>query len=219
MPDNPKSILTSRFVDALSFAADVHRSQVRKGTRIPYLAHLLGVASIALEHGATEDEAIAAVLHDSIEDAPTDLGASPAQTVRDYIRYRFGDTVLDIVEACTDGDVQPKPAWRQRKERYIRDIAEKDASALLVSLADKIHNARAILSDFREVDASVFERFNREAGRDGVLGYYRGLANAFTARGVALKDARLSRMIVEYERCVRDLEEAVGSRGRWPLAQ
>src|SRR5882762_942854 len=107
--------LSSRFSEALRGAADLHATQFKKGTTIPYIAHLLGVASIALHHGADEDEAIAALLHDAIEDAPRDLGAN---WVRNWLRFRFGEAVLSIVEGCTDADVSPKPVWRVRKEAY-----------------------------------------------------------------------------------------------------
>ena len=111
MPDL-KNPLSAQFTKAIAFAANIHRLQARKGTQVPYIAHILGVATIALEHGANEDEAIAAVLHDSIEDAPKRLGAAG---VRGAIEERFGPKVLKIVEGCTDTDVQPKPPWRLRK--------------------------------------------------------------------------------------------------------
>jgi GTP pyrophosphokinase len=104
--------LSLRFSEALRGAAELHATQSKKGTRIPYIAHLLGVASIALQHGADEDEAIGALLHDTIEDAPRGLGAN---WVRDWLRFKFGQRVLDIVEGCTDADISPKPPWRARK--------------------------------------------------------------------------------------------------------
>ena len=116
-------VFSPRFSEALRGAADLHAKQVRKGTTIPYVAHLLGVASIALQHGADEDEAIAALLHDAIEDAPEELGA---EWVRRWLSFRFGDRVREIVEACTDADVKPKPAWRVRKEAYVAHVAERD---------------------------------------------------------------------------------------------
>jgi (p)ppGpp synthase/HD superfamily hydrolase len=125
-----KRPLTTRFTHALALAANIHRLQARKGTQVPYMAHILGVAAIALEHGANEEEAIAAILHDAIEDAPKRLGASG---VRGAIEERFGADVLKIVEGCTDSDAQPKPPWKRRKEQYVRRIAHEDASTLLVS--------------------------------------------------------------------------------------
>jgi (p)ppGpp synthase/HD superfamily hydrolase len=140
--------LSTRFAEALRGAADLHARQVRKGTTIPYIAHLLGVASIALHHGADEDEAIAALLHDAIEDAPKELGAN---WVQNWLRFRFGERVLDIVEGCTDADVSPKPPWRTRKEAYIARLPKEPSSVLLVSASDKLHNASAVLSDYREI--------------------------------------------------------------------
>lgn len=162
-----KRPLTTRFTHSLALAANIHRLQARKGTQVPYMAHILGVAAIALEHGANEEEAIAAILHDAIEDAPKRLGASG---VRGAIEERFGADVLKIVEGCTDSDAQPKPPWKRRKEQYVRRIAQEDASTLLVSASDKLHNVRAILSDFRVEGIGVFDRFNKEAGMHGTIG-------------------------------------------------
>jgi GTP pyrophosphokinase len=122
-------LLTERFTEAMTLAARLHGPQWRKGTGIPYVSHLLGVTSIAIDYGANEDEAIAALLHDAIEDAPADLGAD---WVRRTIRHRFGANVLRIVEGCTDSDVRPKPPWRQRKEAYLRHIVRTSRSIALV---------------------------------------------------------------------------------------
>src|ERR1022692_3881980 len=130
--------LSPRFDQALQYAVLVHAGQKRKGTEIPYLAHLLGVTSIALEHGADEDEAIGALLHDAGEDAGGD------GRIED-IRHRFGEPVADIVQGCTDAVTIPKPPWRKRKEDYIAHVAKASPSVRLVSAADKLHNARAIL--------------------------------------------------------------------------
>ena len=129
--------LSSKFDQALQYAAAIHREQIRKGTEIPYLAHLLGVASIALEHGASEDEAIGALLHDAAEDA------GGLARIED-IRRNFGDAVAAIVEGCTDSVVVPKPPWRKRKEDYIAHLPSASPSVRLVSASDKLHNARAI---------------------------------------------------------------------------
>src|SRR5205085_11747027 len=122
--------LTQRFEEALAFAARLHKSQLRKGTGVPYVSHLLAVAGIALEHGADEDEAIAALLHDAIEDQG---GAA----TREEIRRRFGDRVVGIVDGCSDTDVSPKPPWRERKEAYIAHVRDASPSVRLVSAADK----------------------------------------------------------------------------------
>lgn len=162
-----------RFKDALAYAADAHAHQTRKGTSIPYIAHVLAVASIALEHGADEDEAIAALLHDVVEDA----GGRPRLA---DVAARFGARVAAIVDGCTDAYVEPKPAWRPRKEAYLAHLETAPASVLLVSAADKLHNARAILADHRAIGPAIWGRFN--GGRAGTLWYYRALADAFTRR-------------------------------------
>lgn len=159
-----KTMLTNRFDRALAFAAVLHREQLRKGTEIPYVAHLLGVASIALEHGADEDEAIAALLHDSIEDQ----SRGDAASLRSGIREEFGERVLTIVEGCTDADVIPKPPWRERKADYLAHLAQAPRSVLLVSASDKLHNARSNCGGFAE-------------SRSGCLGAFQG-----RSRGIAL---------------------------------
>jgi (p)ppGpp synthase/HD superfamily hydrolase len=202
--------LTSRFSEAMRGAADLHATQSRKGTKIPYIAHLLGVASVALHYGADEDEAIAALLHDTIEDAPRDLGAN---WVRNWIRFRFGDRVLTIVEGCTDADVIPKPGWLVRKQDYIARLQHEPASVILVSASDKLHNANAVLSDFREIGDVLWKRFNPEAGKPGVIGYYRGLVTAYKAT------KHHPRLVRELDRVVGEIELATGHTGRWPLKQ
>jgi GTP pyrophosphokinase len=164
-------ILTERFREALVFAFDLHREQERKGSGVPYVAHLLGVSSLAMEHGADEDGAIAALLHDAVEDQ----GGS---AVLSEIESRFGARVAEIVAACTDSSETPKPPWRERKERYVAHLARAPREAQLVSACDKLYNARAILVDYREVGDALWSRFT--GGRDGVLWYYRALADAFT---------------------------------------
>jgi (p)ppGpp synthase/HD superfamily hydrolase len=168
--------LSPSFDQALQYAVLVHAGQLRKGTAIPYVAHLLGVAAIALEYGATEDEAIAALLHDAVEDAG-------GRGRLDDIRLRFGPAVADIVQGCTDADTKPKPPWRQRKEAYIAHVATASASVRLVSAADKLHNARAILRDFRQHGHALWTRFN--GGQEGTLWYYRALVNAFRQAGTS----------------------------------
>lgn len=166
-------MLTDRFSEALSYASAIHRDQRRKGTDIPYVSHLLGTAAIALENGADEDQAIAALLHDAVEDQG---GAARL----DDIRVRFGDRVAEIVAHCTDTDIEPKPPWRARKEAYIASLAEKPVTSLAVSLADKTHNAGAILADLATHGDAVWARFT--GGRDGSIWYYRSLVAVFQAR-------------------------------------
>ena len=165
-----------RYSAALAFASELHGSQVRKGTSVPYIAHLLSVSALVLEAGGDEDAAIAALLHDAVEDQ----GGRP---MLERIRARFGDAVAGIVEACTDAEVTPKPPWRQRKEAYLAAIPHKSAPALLVSIADKVHNAGAILRDYTQLGEAVWTRF--AGGREGTLWYYRSLADAFRGRAPA----------------------------------
>ncbi len=184
-------MLSARFEEALVFATQLHAKQTRKGTSIPYIAHLLAVTSIVLEHGANEDEAIAALLHDAIEDQG---GAA----TREDIRCRFGDTVVAIVDGCTDAEVIPKPPWRARKEAYIAHVREAPASVRLVSAADKLHNARTILADYRQLGDSLWQRFN--GGKEGTLWYYRSMVNAFRAAGTTPLVEELDRVVSEIER-------------------
>src|SRR5262249_43734156 len=151
-----------------------HSGQMRKASGIPYIAHLLGVASIALEYGANEDEAIGALLHDAAEDAG-------GRGRLEDIRLRFGDAVAAIVEGWTHTVQTPKPEWRKRKEDYIAHVAMASPSVRLVSAADKLHNARAILRDYRRIGEELWPRFN--GGREGTLWYYRELVKAFRQAG------------------------------------
>jgi len=192
-------MLTTRFEQALVYAAQLHGTQRRKGSDIPYIAHLIAVASIVLEHGGGEDEAIAALLHDAIEDQG---GAA----TREEIRRRFGDRVTEIVDGCTDAETIPKPPWRKRKEAYIAHVAEADESTRLVSAADKLHNSRSILADYRQLGDQLWQRFTGR--KDGTLWYYRALVEAFKAHG-------RTPLVAELERTVRELEShATASDGR-----
>ena len=183
--------LSYRFDQALQYSVIIHAYQKRKGTEIPYLAHLLGVVSIALEHGATEDEAIGALLHDAGEDAGGD------GRIED-IQHRFGSSVADIVRGCTDAVTIPKPPWRDRKERYIAHVRVASPSVVLVSASDKLHNARAILRDCRRLGDGIWSRFN--GGKDGTLWYYRSLVTAFSETGT-------NELIEELDRIVSQIEE------------
>jgi (p)ppGpp synthase/HD superfamily hydrolase len=181
--------LGPRFLKAFEFAAANHAGQTRKASMIPYIAHLLGVASLVLEFGGDEDLAIAALLHDVVEDCG---GASMLQEVR----RRFGPWVAKIVDGCTDSDAYPKPPWRERKETYIRHLKNVDEDTRLVSAADKLNNVRSILSDHREVGEAVWERF--KGGREGTLWYYRALLEEFLRKP--------NRLIRELELAIRELE-------------
>lgn len=182
--------LSSRFDAALSLASFFHNGQVRKGTDIPYVSHLLAVAAIVLEHGGSEDEAIAALLHDAVED-------QGGQDTLARIERSFGPLVAGIVAANSDADTINKPPWLQRKTDYIAHIRNAPCSVRLVSCADKLHNVRSIIADFDDLEASGWSRFN--GGRNGTLWYYGSLADAF----LTASDTRLTR---EFDAAVRDLE-------------
>ena len=169
-------MLTVRFSAALQLTAELHASQHRKGTDTPYLAHLLAVAAIVLEYGGDEDTAIAALLHDSIEDRSY-LFSGGSDDLRSYLEARFGPKVLSIVEECTDADTIPKPPWQARKEAYIASIAHKSPEGLLVSCADKLHNTRSLVRDYKLFGDASWERFT--GGKEGSLWYYQSLVAAF----------------------------------------
>jgi (p)ppGpp synthase/HD superfamily hydrolase len=181
--------LGPRFLRAFSFAAEKHAGQTRKASTIPYIAHLMGVASAVLEFGGDEDMAVAALLHDVVEDC----GGAP---MLKEVHRRFGSRVAKIVDGCTDSYTTPKPPWRERKDSYIRHLKKADAETRLVSAADKLNNVRSILADYREVGEAIWNRFN--GGRDGTLWYYRALLDEFLRHP--------NRLIREFELAVRELE-------------
>lgn len=175
-------MLTERIAQALALAVEAHDGQKRKGTQIPYIAHPMGVASIALEHGADEDQAMAALLHDAVEDGGTEYAQR--------IRTQFGERVAHIVQGCTDGvpdAAGKKEAWKPRKERYIAHLEEASDDVLLVSGSDKLHNARAIVEDLLRIGPLVFERFT--ASKDETLWYYESLAKVFSRRDTPVAKA------------------------------
>ncbi len=189
--------LSPRFEEALQLALAAHKNQLRKGTQIPYVSHVLAVASIVLDYGGDEDEAIAALLHDSVEDC----GVDPED-----IRRRFGDDAANIVIACSDSlemDPKNKAAWRLRKEAYLGHLDTAPPPVLLVSAADKLHNVRSILKDFLELGHEVWERF--KGGKDGTLWYYASLVEILKKRGEhrMLVD-ELARTVAEIQRLASD---------------
>ena len=186
--------MTSRFEQALVFATQLHKDQRRKGSGVPYISHLLAVAALVIEHGGDEDVAIAALLHDAIEDQ----GGPKA---REEIRRRFGDRVTGIVDDCTDSETIPKPPWKERKRAYIAHLGEASASARLVSAADKLHNARSILNDYRSLGEEVWQRF--QGRKAGTLWYYRSVLDA-------LSQAGRTPLIEELDRVVGQLERLAG---------
>ena len=186
--------LSTRFDEALIFATRLHAHQVRKGSGIPYISHLLAVSAIVLEYGGDEDEAIAALLHDAVEDQGGDA-------TRQVIYQRFGTTVVDIVNGCSDTDVTPKPPWQARKEAYIAHLHSASPAILLVSAADKLHNARAILHDYSAIGETIWQYF--KTGKDGTLWYYRSLLAVYKTRGL------YPLLITELERTLHTLDTLI----------
>lgn len=180
-----------RFADALQLASELHRTQTRKSTQIPYIGHLLIVAGLVIEAGGDEDTVIGALLHDAVEDC----GGAPTLAL---IGQKFGDRVAAIVDACSDTDEDPKPPWRGRKEKYIAGIPHKTREARLVSLADKVHNAQAILRDHQLMGDEVWQRFSGR--KDGTLWYYRALSDAFRPDGDVALCRALDAAVSELER-------------------
>jgi (p)ppGpp synthase/HD superfamily hydrolase len=186
--------LTRRFDEAFAYAHETHASHTRKGSGVPYVGHLMGVASIVIDDGGTEDEAIAALLHDAAEDC----GGRPRL---EDIRTRFGDTVAGIVEDCTDSWDDPKGPWAERKQQYVQHARTLAASSLRVSAADKVHNSYAILRDLRNAGDRVWERFN--AKPDDILAYYQSLVRSY-------REAGGGRLVDELDRIVRAIEREMG---------
>ena len=171
-------LLSIRYTAAFQLAFEVHGHQLRKSTSIPYISHVMSVSALVLEAGGDEDCAIAALLHDAVEDAPD------GRVMLDRIRGQFGPRVASIVKACSDASAVPgqaKAPWRERKEAYLAHLAVADADALLVSACDKLHNARAIVADLREIGQAVWQRFTVTDAADH-LWYYQSVSDAFSTR-------------------------------------
>jgi (p)ppGpp synthase/HD superfamily hydrolase len=187
----PNPVLSERFRRALAYAARLHARQARKGTARPYLAHLLGVTATVLTHGGDEDEAIAALLHDAVEDQ----GGRPTLQ---KIRRQFGRRVARIVEDCSDADTVPKPPWIERKKKYLRHLGHANRSACLVSAADKLYNAREVLDDLRVVGERVFDRF--QAKKQRTLWYYGQVERIVRRKIPAALASELRRVVQELQR-------------------
>ena len=196
--------LGPRFMRAFAIAAEKHAGQTRKASATPYIAHLMGVASLVLEAGGDEDLAIAALLHDVVEDC----GGAP---MLKEVRRSFGARVARIVDGCTDADTNPKPPWRERKETYLRHLKKADADTRLVSAADKLNNVRSILADYRQIGESIWSRFN--GGREGTLWYYRALLDEFMRRKLNRVTRDLQLAVTELESLTLNRREA-GSRSK-----
>ncbi len=187
-------MLTSRFEDALQFAFQLHASQVRKGTEVPYFSHLMGVTALVLEDGGDEDQAIAALLHDAVED-------QGGMATWQEIRRRFGENVAFLVDGLTDTYGSPKPPWRERKERYLNHLRQSGAEVQRISLADKLHNARSLLTDLRRSGHQTWQRFR--GGREGTLWYYRTLVDIF-------QEINASPLVLEFSEVVAEIEALAG---------
>jgi len=192
--------LGPRLQRAFRYAAEKHEGQTRKQTAVPYLSHLMAVASLVLEAGGDEEMAIAALLHDVVEDC----GGMPR--LRE-IRKQFGRRVANIVHGCTDSFGEPKPEWMERKNDYLLALKHADAETRLVSASDKLHNVRTILADYRRNGETIWKRFN--GNRAGTLWYYRALSDEYKRRGA-------NRITRELEIAVAELERTVGVKPRSP---
>jgi (p)ppGpp synthase/HD superfamily hydrolase len=179
-------MLSTRFDEAFQFAHDLHRTQTRKGTSIPYISHLLAVSAIVIENGGDEDQAIGALLHDAAE-------KGDGKNTLAEIKRQFGDSVAEIVSDCTDSFAQPKPGWRSRKEIYLAKLPATAPQSQLVSLADKIHNAEAISLDYQIYGDRIWQKY--EDGAEGVRWYYTALATRFARLMPGPLSERLERAV------------------------
>ena len=180
--------LTTKFEQALIYATQLHANQTRKVDKIPYISHLMSVSALILEAGGTEDEAIAGLLHDAIED-------QGGQATREEIREKFGETVVEIVDGCTETDITPKPPWKQRKIDYIENISNGSDSVKLVSLADKLHNARSLLVGYRNKGDKLWDYFN--GTKEDKLWFYRELLKVYQQGNVNFMTVELERILDE----------------------
>ena len=195
--------LGARLQRAFRYAAEKHAGQTRKQTAVPYLAHLMAVAALVLEAGGDEEIAIAALLHDVVEDC----GGMPR--LRE-VRKLFGARVAKIVEGCTDSFGEPKPAWMERKKDYLREVKHADAETRLISASDKLHNVRTILADYRQNGETIWTRFSGK--KDGTLWYYRALNDEYRRRNP-------NRSTRELEIAVTELESAVAKNSQEPAGR
>ena len=187
---------TQRFTDAFQFAAELHRDQYRKGTRIPYITHLMAVASLVGEQTEDDDVVIAALLHDAVEDQG---GAKTRKIIAD----RFGERVTSLVDACTDTDVEPKPPWKPRKEAYLAHLRDPmtPKEACLISAADKLHNARCLVADLRAHGSVSLDKFNSPP--EDIRWYYVSVAEILSDR------LATSPLVAELNRTVETLAELI----------
>lgn len=182
--------LSTRFEAALVYATRLHAYQVRKGSNVPYLSHLMSVAALVLEDGGDEDEAIAALLHDAIEDQGGDK-------TRADIRQRFGERVVRIVDGCTEDETLPSRPWKERKLNYLEKLRLAPPEVRRISLADKLHNLRSIAADWERVGESVWLRF--KGGKEGTLWFYRSCLEVYQQQGANCFTLELARLISRLE--------------------
>lgn len=209
------TLLTNQYTAAFQLAFEVHAHQLRKGASIPYLAHVMSVSALVMEAGGDEDCAIAGLLHDAVEDS------SDGEAMLNRIRGQFGQRVASIVKSCSDWVAvpgAPKAPWRERKEKYIQDLQSADPDALLVSACDKLHNARAIASDMRDLGVAVFDRFSTKNGAEQ-LWYYQDLCDAFASRVNPAVTLELREAVVDMTRRGIELGIARPEQSEWLIAQ
>jgi (p)ppGpp synthase/HD superfamily hydrolase len=187
------TLLSDQFQEAFNYAFKLHRNQIRKGSDVPYLSHLMSVAALVLENGGDEEEAIAALLHDAVEDQ------GGLETL-DQIRQLFGERVASIVEECTDSFSTPKPPWRDRKLNYLQRLEYASTSALIVSLADKLHNIQSLLFVYLRDGEEIWKRFR--GGKEGTLWYYHQLSSTFHTHGE-------NPMLTEFDRVLGRLDRLI----------
>ena len=180
--------LSDRFQTALNLAFELHQNQIRKGSQVPYFSHLMGVSTLVLENGGTENEAIAALLHDAVEDQ----GGLPTL---ERIKAEFGDEVADIVDGCTDAYTHPKTDWKARKINYLERLKTASNSVVLVSLSDKVHNSRSILRDLQKEGDTIWDWFKGK--KAGTLWYYQSLANIFDESSYSFLKQELRQLVEE----------------------
>jgi len=183
--------LTERFENALVYANRLHAQQIRKATGVPYISHLLSVTALVLEDGGDEDEAITALLHDAVED-------QGGKATRAEIYRLFGEQVGAIVDGCTEFDCEIKPPWRERKERYLEQLRQGTPSVRRVALADKLHNARSLLVDYRHQGENIWSMFS--VGKDGMLWFYHTLLALY-------RETESSPMVEDLARVMTELEQ------------
>ncbi len=181
-----KPLLSDRFQEALIYATQLHAYQVRKGSTVPYISHLMSVAALVLEDGGDEEQAIAALLHDAIEDQGGEL-------IRQEILLKFGENVATVVEGCTESDIVPKPPWRERKLATINKLRHAPPKIRRVILADKLHNARSILADWHRYGEDVWYRF--KGGKQGTLWYYSSIVQVNQEKDDSFLKTELARVV------------------------